>query len=159
MKQGAQVTADDVIAQPKSLKEQLVGTWLHVEVNIKRPDGKTFDPWGPNGKGIFIFGPDGYFTHLRMTADRPKYASNDRTKGTPEENSAKATKTLSFYGKYAVDEVSKTLIMHIEVSSFPNWEGTDQKRPFTIVGDELRYENPATALGGAPAVNIMKRAK
>jgi len=40
------------------------------------------------------------------------------------------------------------LNFHIERSTFPNWDGTDQKRIVTLTGDEMKYTNPAASGGG-----------
>jgi len=32
--------------------------------------------------------------------------------------------------------------MKIEASSFPNWNGAEQKRTITVTGDEMRVINP-----------------
>ena len=57
-----------------------------------------------------------------------------------------------------IDETSKTMVYHIERSSFPNWDGSEQKRPFTVTANELRYTNPAPSSGGPAAQLIWKRA-
>src|SRR5439155_16958914 len=44
-------------AQPKSLKDQLIGTWILVSNVVERPDGTKVDQFGPNPKGILIFAP------------------------------------------------------------------------------------------------------
>jgi hypothetical protein len=31
------------------------------------------------------------------------------------------------------------VVLRIEISTFPNWIGTEQRRPFAINGDELTY--------------------
>jgi hypothetical protein len=41
---------------------------------------------------------------------------------------------------------------------FPNWEGTEQKRPFTIKGDVLKYVVPTASTGGTAEL-VWKRAK
>jgi hypothetical protein len=46
----------------------------------------------------------------------------------------------------------------IEHATFPNWEGVEQKRAFSISGDELKYNVPA-ASGGGTAELVWKRAK
>jgi len=48
---------------------------------------------------------------------------------------------------YSVSETDKTFTIQIEGTTFPNWIGTDQKRPFTISGDELKWTTPPTSLG------------
>ncbi len=100
-------------------------------------------------------------TYTLVSADTtglPKFASNNRTKGTPEENQAIVAGSLGHFGKYTVDEKDKAFTFHIEASTYPNWDGTAQKRPFTISGDELRY-GTAAASGGGRADLVWKRVK
>jgi hypothetical protein len=63
--------------------------------------------------------------------------------GTDEENRAVVRGSLAFYGTYEVDEASKSLMMRIEYSSFPNFNGAEQRRSIKLEGDELTVINPA----------------
>jgi hypothetical protein len=45
-------------------------------------------------------------------------------------------------GVITVDEANHTLALHIVGSSFPNWDGTDQKRMAEITGDQMKWTNP-----------------
>jgi hypothetical protein len=78
--------------------------------------------------------------------------------GTPEENKAVVQASIAHFGRYTVDEANKTISFHIETSTFPNWNGTEQKRPFTLTGDELVWRTPASTGGGTAEV-VLKRAK
>ena len=146
-----------VPAQAQSLKQQLVGTWTFVSSTTKNPDGSP--AWGSNPKGLVIFTENGRYSSQLMRSDRPKFASKNRTTGTPEENKAAVQGAISSFGTYSVDEANKTFTIRYEASSYPNLEGTEQKRPFTIAGDELRVTNPAPSAGGPPSQIIYKRAK
>ena len=81
-----------------------------------------------------------------------------RTNATPEENKAVVQGTIAHFGTYSVNEADKTIAFRIETSTFPNFNGTEQKRGFTLVGDELTYAVPAFS-GGGTAVAKWKRAK
>src|SRR4051812_15555743 len=52
----------------KSIKDQLVGTWLLVAVTAERADGSKGEPFGANPKGVIIFTADGHFSLLQMRA-------------------------------------------------------------------------------------------
>ena len=60
-----------------------------------------------------------------MTADRPKFASNNRMIGTPYEYKASSQGVVAYFGTYTVSEPDRIVTLHIERSSFPNWDGTD----------------------------------
>jgi hypothetical protein len=78
--------------------------------------------------------------------------------GTPDENKASVQGTISHFGTYSVNEADKTITFRIETSTYPNFNGTEQKRPFTVAGDQLTYSVPAFS-GGGTAVATWKRAK
>ena len=80
-----------------------------------------------------------------------------RIEGTPEENKAVVQGSISHFGRYTVNDADKTITFHIETSTFPNWNGTEQKRPFTVTGDELKWTTAASSGGSAEVV--LKRAK
>lgn len=155
---GAALSAPDAIGQQNTLKEQLVGTWTYVSVDIVRPDGSRMPLYGPNPQGAATFDSNGRYLLLTARAGLPKFASKDRMEGTPEENKAVVQGSIAHFGRYTVNEADKTITFHIETSTFPNWNGTEQKRPFTITGDELTWRTPASSGGGTAEV-VLKRAK
>jgi hypothetical protein len=42
------------LSQQKTLKEQLIGTWIVVSADSTAPDGKKEQLYGPNPKGILV---------------------------------------------------------------------------------------------------------
>jgi hypothetical protein len=140
--------------------KDLVGTWSWVSVELARADGTKTQPFSANPKGMVIFDSNGRFVYLLTRPGRPKFAANNREEGSAEENKATAQGTLAYSGTYEVTDGGKTLVFHIEASSFPNSEGTDQKRTITLTADELKWVNPApTVAGGGTAHTVLKRVK
>jgi lipocalin-like protein len=134
---------DTAISQAeKPLKEQLVGSWTIVSVDNVRPDGSRTPTFGTNPKAHLVFDPSGRYSLYIARAGQPKFASNNRMEGTPEENKAVVQGLIAHFGRYSVNEADRSFTFHVESSSFPNWDGTEQKRPFSIAGDELKYANP-----------------
>ena len=124
-------------AEPSSLKEQLVGTWKVVSWEQNKGDGTKLQQYGANPAGIAFFDADGRFVITVMRPDRAGYASNALWQGTAEENKATADGTITYFGTYSVNEVDRSIAIHIEGSSFPNWNSADQKRIVAITGDQL----------------------
>lgn len=146
-----------VQAAAQSLKEQIVGTWTVVSVTLEE-GGTKREPFGPNPVGSFIFAPDGHFAANIIRPDRPKFASNNRVTGTPEENQAAVQGNISVFGTYTVNEADRSVDQHIIGSSFPNWDNTNQKRIAEINGDQMKWTNPTPAIrSGSAAVTILKR--
>ena len=117
--------------------KDLAGTWTLVSADTVRPDGSRVPTFGASPKGLLVFTDDGRFIYLLSRADLPKFASNNRTTGTPEENTAVVQGSVSTFGTYSLAD--KTLTIKVEHSTFPNWIGTDQKRTVTTTGDEMKW--------------------
>ena len=152
--------ASDVWAQEKgsTLAQQIQGSWILVSI-YNEQDGKKIEPFGSKPRGSLILTPEGHFSMIFMRANLPKFASNNRVKGTAEENQAVVQGSHAYYGTYAVaSEKEQTVNLHIEGNTFPNSDGQDQKRVMTVTGDELRVTNPTPTIGGVAYV-IWKRAK
>jgi hypothetical protein len=154
--------ASDATAQQEAgyLKKQIVGTWVLESAVATNADGSKFMPFGPTPSGMAVFDGNGRFVMLNMSATMPKFASNNRSTGTPEENKAIVTGSLGLFGTYAVNEVEKAVAWRIEACTFPNWVGQEQKRPINLLtADELRYTNPAPTVGGPSMLFVWKRVK
>jgi hypothetical protein len=144
---GFVVVGSGAVAQQKSIKDQLVGPWtLLIDDGIK-PDGTHVPAFGPNPVGSLIFTPNGrYSLQIMRVINRASFASNNRDTGTADENKAVSQGTISHFGTYTVDEAAKAINFHIEGSSFPNWENTNQKRLVIAVTDEvLTFSNPTSS--------------
>jgi lipocalin-like protein len=153
------VVPTTAVAQEKTLKQQLVGTWNLTAWERTAPDGTKVHAYGSNPKGVAYFGADGRFFVFFTRGDLPRLSSNDRSKATPEEAKRVMDGTIAYAGTYTLDEPSKTIAYRIEVTSFPNQLGQDQKRVITsLTGDELKFTNPGASAGGKIDVT-MKRAE
>jgi len=138
--------AGDADAQQarEAVKEQIVGTWTLTRWWNVADDGHEM-PQPIDGKdirGLLMFDSAGNFS-LVIASDRPKWKSPDRMEGTPDENMAAARGTLAYFGQYSVSEADQTFTLHVDRSLHPNINGTDQKRFFSISGDELKFQTPA----------------
>lgn len=141
----------------QSLKDQLVGTWmLEAGYNIL-PDGKRLEANGPSPKGVIVFDPGGRFAQQIIDSTLPKFASNNRQQGTPDEFKRVAQGVIAYFGTYAVDD-NQNITMRVEYSSYANMNGTAGKREVKITGDEMQTVN-RTAPSGGVAYLIWRRAK
>jgi Lipocalin-like domain len=146
------------VAQQKSLKEQITGTWLLVSAENVLPDGKTRQLFGSDPKGSLSLDANGRYTQVYITSGLPKFKANNRLEGTPEENQVVVRGTTAQFGTWTLDEASRTLTMSSEGSMYPNGTGTNSKRTVALVADELKINNPTPGAGGK-SETVFKRAK
>jgi hypothetical protein len=136
-------------AAAQTTAKDLVGTFTLVSITLEQ-DGKKTDFYGPNPQGQRTFDPTGRFTEIITRSDLPKFASNNRQAGTPEENKAVVQGSVALFGTYSVSETDKTYTQDVKSCTFANWNGTQRKYSFDISGDELRItvlSAPSTATG------------
>ncbi len=152
----ALVTSSVAVAQQGSPPSTVVGTWVLVS-EVAHQGGKTSEPLGPHPVGSMMLDPGGRFMLMIARRDLPKFASNRREAGTPQENKAVLAGSLSFFGTYAVSE--GVLTLRPEASTFPNWVGADQKRYFTMDGDEMKWTNRTPAIAAQVVEVVWRRAR
>lgn len=149
-------------AHPKEVAAQsantIVGTWTLVSITNEK-NGRKVLPYGPNAMGSFIL--DGErFSLMVVRPSRAKFESDNRLTGTPEENQETVRGSIAYFGTYSVDAKDNTLVtFHIEGSTFPNWEGAEQKRVLKVTDDEMNYTNPTISSGAGVARLIWRRVK
>lgn len=149
--------SSEATGQPKTLKEQLVGTWTYVSVDTVYPDGRRVPLFGPHPQGQAVFDSNGRYILMTARAGQAKFASNNRLEGTAEENRAVVQGSIAHFGRYSVNDADQSITFHIEASTFPNWNGVEQKRPVSLAADELKWKTAASS--GGTAEVVLRRAK
>jgi len=135
----------------RSVKEQFSGTWKLVSWKIEQANGELIDPpLGPDPLGWIMYQPGGHMSVVIMRSDRPQFASNILIEATPEEIETAFEGYISYCGSYEVNEQDRFVIHRLQLSWFPNWVGTEQKRFFEFADDRLTLTTPPlTVLGEA----------
>jgi hypothetical protein len=150
--------ADKKTSSKKSLPGKLIGTWTLVLVDNILPDGSRVELYDPSPQGILMFDAHGNYSLQILRASRVKFAANDKSQGTLEEYKAAVQGSNTHFGKYTIDESNGTITFYIEHASYPNWEGTEQKRLYTLNNNELKYTVPTPTTGaGATGEVVWKR--
>ena len=148
----------NAVSQPSSLRDQLVGVWIPTAHETTFREGLKRHQFGADPGGMMILDASGDYTQILVRPDLPRYRSNDRTKGTPEELAATVRSSVANFGTWSIDEASKTLTYHIHGSTFPNQAGTDMKCTVSFNGDEWTGTIVRTT-SGRESVMVWRRAK
>jgi hypothetical protein len=107
---GVFVPREEAVAQTTN---ELIGTWTLVSITLEK-DGKKVDFYGPNPQGRATYDASGRVSVIVTRSDLPKFVSNNREAGTPEENKAVVQGSIAYFGTYSVSETDKTLTIHFE---------------------------------------------
>jgi len=139
------------IASAQSASD-IVGTWILVS-SVTEKDGARTDQFGSGAKGMLNLDADGHFMLTIIGPDLPKFVSNNRAAGTAEENKAVMSKSIAMIGTYSVESGERTLTFKVDSATFPNWNGTEQRRLLASSNkDELKYVTPSASSGGVGTV-------
>ncbi len=138
----------------------LEGTWILRAADEIRPDGVRVPSYGPDPRGLLIIDRDGRYSLQIFRPGRPKFASGDKRRGTPEEYEATVLGMSSHIGTILFDPAHGNLTFRIEIASYPNWDATEQTRQFELFGDLLTYRIPAAATGnGSTPISVWQRVR
>jgi hypothetical protein len=140
------------IAQTPSI----VGTWILAGAEKLLPNGTRIADYGPNPHGLVIFTADGYYSVQIYRAERHKFSSGDKLKGTPEEYRDASLSTSVHFGRYSLNAANHTITFRIDRSSFPNQDDTTQVRPYEMKGDQLSWKVARRPDGSVP-ITILRR--
>lgn len=144
------------LAAEAQTTSDLQGTWRLVS-SVLEKDGKAVHQFGAGAKGMMMFGADGRFMLTIVGPNLPKFVSNSRATGTAEENKAVVAGSIAMFGTYAHDRASGTLTLKTDSATFPNWDGTAQKRTLLKFDrSELKYGTAQASGGGKAIVTWMR---
>jgi Lipocalin-like domain len=138
---GSDLMMQSAMGQQKPLKDQLAGTWTLISWEQTNPDGSKQQQFGANPTGIAFFDTAGHYIISVMRSDRANYKIDNfgqLAQVTAEESKATALGTITYFGTYTVNEADRIIAIHVDASSFPNWNGTDLERLFEVTPDRLK---------------------
>ena len=141
-----------------AIESTLSGTWTLVAADAIRPNGSRIRDYGAAPKGRLVIDSSGRYSLQIYKTEQGSFASSDKSKGTPSEFESAVLGSSTHYGVIIVDAADHTLTFQIDGASFPNWEGTQQKRKYEIDGDELSYRVPPRPDGNTP-ISVWRRVK
>jgi Lipocalin-like domain len=123
-------------------KEDLVGAWRYEARYIEFSDGHRETQYGEHPQGLIIILPNGWYSHVIMRDDLPRYGSGTMRKATDEEAQAAVVGSLPHFGTWTLDEREGTFIVHILSSIFPNSVGQEHRRMILeLTKDRLHFVN------------------
>jgi hypothetical protein len=129
---------------------KLVGTWKLVAIEERDAKGQLVAPldYGPDPMGLIMYDATGHMSVHAMRRGRPRLPSQDVHLAPAELAKTAFVGYGAYFGTYTVDERAGVVTHHVEGSLLPNWEGSDQRRRFTLSGDKLTLEPPELQAAG-----------
>ncbi len=133
----------------------LVGTWKLESSEFTGSDGSLSLPFGESPTGVVHYDSNGYMSVQLMRGDRTRFDKDDLKLGTAGEVRAAFEGIITYFGTYSVDETASRVTHHLEGCSFPNWEGTELARSYTIEGDLLTLTTDPMHVAGIDVTGVL----
>lgn len=115
--------------------QDLLGTWSLVSQIRTHADGRVQHPMGEKPVGSLTYSPDGRMSVAIMAEGRAKTGADGFRGLTVAQKAEAAAGYLSYAGTFRVE--GDTVIHDVEISLFPDWVGTAQRRRASLEGDTL----------------------
>lgn len=135
----------------------LAGTWSLVSVQNFANGGQSSEPYGPNPAGRLMIDLQGRYSIQIFRPDRPPFVAKDKNEGTPSEYAAAVRGSNAHFGRIVIDAARCQLVFSIERATFPNWEGSGQRRDYRLDHERLVYTVPEATQGRATTGSVVWR--
>ena len=126
-------------------EKNLVGTYKLVSWENRHESGETSYPLGADAQGYIHYADDGYmFVHV-MAAKRKVYSDGALFGGETSEIVEGANSHISYCGTYRIE--NNDVVHSVQISSFPNWVSTEQRRHFEFQNGNLSLSVQGVKIG------------
>mgnify|MGYP001812168809 CR=1 FL=1 len=126
-------------------EDNLVGTYKLVSWENRHESGEVSYPLGADAQGYIHYAEDGYmFVHI-MAANRKAYSDGALFGGETSETVEGANSHISYCGTYRIED--DDVIHSVQISSFPNWASTEQRRHFEFQNGNLSLSAQGVKIG------------
>ena len=123
----ALLIALSMLLAPAAFSQSLSGTYRLVSFTSNYSDGVTTKPFGDHPGGYVIITPKRFMVMLGSDTRKPA--------GNMEERAALQNSLIAYTGPYTIE--GNKVVTDIDVSWNQAWTGTQQRRTFTLEGNQL----------------------
>jgi Lipocalin-like domain len=119
--------AADGAHAPRTTRQDLVGAWRLVDIEMKGPAGREADPfYGSDSRGLLIYDASGWFSVQIEGSERPA-VQVPSVRPAPEQSSSTARlkaaaldSYYAYYGTWTFDEATSTVTHHAMGALYPD---------------------------------------
>lgn len=136
-----------VAAPQRCENATIAGAWRLISASSMSAGRRRNDtPFGPSPTGMLFYTPSGRMAAIISYSGR-RALTGDRVAAPPNERAQAFATSFAYSGRYTF--LCDRVVHRVEVSTVPNWVGTDMTRTVKIVGDRLILGTPSIMRAGA----------
>lgn len=145
-----------VTAESNLPEQAFLGSWRLETFERKMATGDITYPYGKHPVGQLSYDAQGRMSALIMGPDRTRFKADTPSPGTPEEKAAAFDSFIAYAGTYRVDETSHTIFHKVEIASYPNMEGSEQRRTYSFADGKLTLAFNGSGNASGPRGSISR---
>jgi hypothetical protein len=142
---GALCTADAGSGR-RTMRQDLIGAWRLVDIDVEGPAGREPDPFYGNGsRGLLIYDASGWFSIQIESAGRPTLQIPSVRPVAQESDSTARLKATAldsyyaYYGTWSFDAATSTVTHHAKGALYPAEDGATYPQHVEVVGKRMSF--------------------
>jgi len=150
---GALCTAD---AGPggRTVRQDLIGAWRLVDIDVEGPDGREADPfYGEGSRGLLIYDASGWFSVQIEGAARPAMQiPSVRPVADQSDSTARLKATVldsyyAYYGTWSFDAATSTVTHHAKGALYPAENDATYPQHVEVAGKRMSFTRTQNVAG------------
>ena len=130
-----------IVQAAPAARHRFLGVWKLVRCERKYPDGRIDYPYGQKPVGRITYDKVGRMSAQLMKPGRKSTVAPGMNLAIGNANNEELREAVrgftAYFGRFDVDESTATVIHHVEASLSPNWVGTDLRRTYRFMGNQM----------------------
>jgi hypothetical protein len=150
--------AAERIPPPHATRQELIGAWRLVSIQIEGPTGPTLDPfYNADSTGLLVYDASGWMSVQIVGQHRPAMEApasrppHDTPHDMPKDAALKAAVLDTYYayfGTWEYDEAAATVTHYIKASLIPGETGISYSQTVTLEGERLVFTTRRAVAAG-----------
>jgi hypothetical protein len=146
--------AAEPIPPPHATRQELIGAWQLVSIQIQGPTGPMLDPfYNADSTGLLIYDASGWMSVQIVGQHRPamEAPASRPTHDTPQGAALKAAVLDTYYayfGTWKYDETAATVTHYVKSSLIPGESGASYSQTVSLEGGRLVFTTRREVAGG-----------
>ena len=146
--------AADAGVRSGTTRQDLVGAWRLVDIDVEGPAGRVADPfYGAASRGLLIYDASGWFSVQIEGSGRPALQVPS-VRGTVEQSDSTARlkaaaldSYYAYYGTWSFDQATATVTHHAKGALYPSEDDATYPQHVEVVGKRMSFTRMQNVAG------------
>ena len=144
--------AADGGSSPRTTRQDLIGAWRLVVIEVEGPAGREVDPfYGSGNRGLLIYDASGWFSVQIEGSGRPAVQVPSVRPAPEQSESRRKAAALdsyyAYYGTWSFDQATSTVTHHAKGALYPGEDEATYAQHVEIVGHRLIFTRTQNVAG------------